>query len=465
MNLLVKNGLVVTGEEVLKEDIYIHEDKISAIGKNLEKLINNNERSNIIDASNCYVFPGVIDPHVQLEGSYKNTVMTDDFYTGTKAAAFGGITTIIDFAVQNKGNLLLDTFFNRKNQADAKVCIDYTLHVGITDPTQEALAEINKLTKEGITSFKTYMTYRDRGRMVDEAGLYRIMGEVAKYNGIVEVHQENNNLVEYMTDKLQEEGKMSSSFFPLSRTEVVEGIATATAILLARDANCDLYIHHVTSKETIEMIEWGVSKGITVFGETCPHYLVLNDSVYNSDFGHRYIMNPPIRNQESQDILWEAIKKDYIQTIGTDHCSYSLIQKDKDKSNFSKVPAGVPGIETLLPIIYTFSVNKGIPVQKIVKLLSENPAKIFGLFPRKGMIRIGSDADLVIYDTKSENIIKADNLHLKTDFNPFEGIKIRGEVKATILRGKVIVKDKNFCGGKGEGLFINGSRNQEYLIK
>jgi len=457
VSLLIKNGVIVHSWGKVNADIYIEDEKIKAIGKDLVALTNRDTR--IIDAKNCYILPGIIDPHVQLEGAYKDTIMSDDFYSGTKAAAFGGITTIIDFAVQKKGSSALECLIKRKNQANPKVCVDYALHVGITDPRDDVLKEIPKIINKGITSFKTYMTYRDRGRMVDEAGLFRIMAEVARYNGIVEVHQENNALAECMTNSLIKEKKTTSEYFPLSRTEIVESIATASAILLSKETKCDLYIHHITSKETVELIQLACSKGIRVFGETCPHYLVLDDSVYKRKDGHRYIMNPPIRNKKSQESLWNGIREDFIKTIGTDHCSYTCEQKDKYRNNFCKVPAGVPGLETLLSIIYTYGVEKNlISIEKLVELLSTNAAKIFGLYPRKGIIQIESDADLVIYDPYPDYLLRAKDLHMSTDFNPFEGMSLKGKVKMTILRGKVIVEESEFKGAPGDGQFIKGKR-------
>jgi len=461
MSLLIKNGVIVHSWGKVNADIYIKDEKIKAIGKDLNNLTN--KETLIIDAKNCYILPGIIDPHVQLEGAYKDTVMTDDFYSGTKAAAFGGITTIIDFALQKKGGSALESLIERKNQANPKVCVDYSLHVGITDPRDDVLKEIPKMINKGITSFKTYMTYRDRGRMVDEAELFRIMAEVAKYNGIVEVHQENNALAEYMTNNLIKEKKTTSEYFTSSRTEVVESIAAASAILLSKETKCDLYIHHITSKETVELIQFAHLKGIKVFGETCPHYLVLDDSVYKRKEGHRYIMNPPIRNIKSQESLWNGIKEDLIQTIGTDHCSYTCEQKDKHKNNFCNVPAGVPGLETLLPIIYTYGVEKNlISIEKLVELLSTNAAKIFGLYPKKGIIQIESDADLVIYNPHQDYILRAKDLHMSTDFNPFEGMKLKGKVKMTILRGKVIVEESEFKGEKSAGQFIKGKRSVSF---
>lgn len=454
---IIKNGIVIMPEGKKKADIYIEGESIKAVGINLATSYD----TTVIDAEGCYVLPGIIDAHVQLEGKYKDTEMTDDFYTGTRAAVCGGITTIIDFAVQKQGGYsALEGLKQRRAQADPKVCTDYSLHVGITDPTDETLAEIKEIINEGITSFKCYMTYKERGRMVDEAGLYRAMDEIAKHNGIVEVHAENNTLVEYMTNKQISEGKTASKDFEASRTDICEQVATATAILLGKETGCDLYVHHVTSGMVKKIIEIAKSNGLSVYSETCPQYLLLDDSVYQEENGQRYIMNPPIRGKDSQKIIWEGMEDGTIDTVGTDHCSYTIAHKDENKDVFYKVAAGVPGLETLLSTVYTYGVatNK-ITIERLSEVLSTNPARIFGL-TNKGLIKEGYDADIVIYDPTGVSQVKASDLNMSTDLNPFEGMKIEGSVIMTMLRGKEIYQNGQFIGEKGQGKFINGKRNE-----
>ena len=458
MVILVKDGIVITPYGKEEVDVYIEGETVKTIGKDLAGLID--KATTVIDAKGCYVLPGIIDPHVQLEGKYKNTEMTDDFYSGTKAAACGGITTIIDFAVQKQGGYsALEGLHQRRKQADLKVCTDYSLHVGITDPNDETIGEISQIINEGITSIKCYMTYRNRGRMVDEAGLYRVMTEAAKYNGLIDVHAENNTLVEYMTDQLVANGKKTSKDFPMSRTDIAEQVAVATALLFSRDTGCDLYIHHVTSKRVEALIREAKNQGYYVYGETCPQYLLLDDKVYQSQYGARFIMNPPIRDEESKFVLWDGLNVGSLDTVGTDHCSYTLAHKDEHKDDFTQVPAGVPGLETLLPLVYTYGVSTGrITIERLTEILSLNPAKIFGLYPQKGAIMPGADADLVIYDPSGESKINATQLHMNTDFNPFEGMAIRGEVKITMLRGNTIYRNGEFTGKRGGGKFIFGKR-------
>jgi dihydropyrimidinase len=458
MALLICGGTVVTpwGQQVA--DVYVEEETIQAVGKELHGIVP--KSTAVLDASDCLVLPGVIDAHVQLEGKYKETLMTDDFFSGTRAAACGGVTTIIDFAVQQQGGYsALEGLKARRAQADPKVCIDYSLHVGITDPTEETLREIDSIMKIGVTSFKCYMTYRNRGRLVEEPGLFRTMQEVASHNGIVEVHAENNNLVEYMTDTLIAQGKTSSRDFPASRTDLAEQVAVSTAVLLAHATDCDLFVHHVSSRRVQELIRLVQGQGMRVFAETCPQYLLLDDRVYQRKDGARFIINPPIRDEQSKKALWRGLAEGILQTVGTDHCSYTIAQKDEHKDQFQAVPAGVPGLETLLSLVYTYGVCTGrISLERMTEVLSLNPARIFGLYPRKGVIQPGSDADLVIYDPQGNSSIHARDLHMTTDFNAFEGMEVQGKVSSTLLRGRVIYQDGVFSGGAGMGRFVPGKR-------
>lgn len=460
MGWIISGGTVVTpwGRQVA--DVFVEDGIIRAVGKDLSPLLP--KGAELIDASGCLLLPGVIDAHVQLEGKYKETVMTDDFFSGTRAAACGGVTTIIDFAVQPQGgHSALQTLESRRAQADPKVCVDYALHVGITDPSEETMREIGPIVEAGVTSFKCYMTYRHRGRLVEEPGLLRTMKEVGQHGGIVEVHAENNNLVESMTDALLAQGRTSSRDFPQSRTDLAEEVAVSTAILLAQAAGCDLYIHHVSSGRTEELLRAAQASGRRVFGETCPQYLVLDDRVYQGENGSRFIMNPPIRDEGSKEVLWKALADGVLHTVGTDHCSYTIAQKDRHRDRFDAVPAGVPGLETLLPLVYSYGVHPGhISLEKLTEVLSFNPARIFGLTPQKGLIQAGGDADLVLYDPRGRHPIRAQELHMSTDFNAFEGMEVQGSVRMTWLRGEAIYREGQFLGRAGMGRFVPGCRGR-----
>lgn len=453
-SVLITGGTVVNAWGSLRGDVLIGDGLISAVGRNLKDLAGPDIP--VIDASGCYVFPGIIDPHVQLEGKYKDTEMTDDFFSGTRSAAAGGITTIIDFAVQKQdGGSALEMFHARRGQADPKVCVDYNLHAGITRSDDRTLEEIKELVRLGAGSFKCYMTYRKRGRLVVEDDLLRIMTEVGKNGGLVEVHGENNTLVEYMTDRLVNAGTTTAADFPHSRTSIAEEIAVSSAALLSRYTGCDLYVHHVTSKYVVDIIADAMKRGIRVYGETCPQYLLIDDSVYAGDKGYLYVMNPPIRDKESQNRLWEALGDGGLKTVGTDHCSYSIAQKKEKSTTFHDMPAGVPGLETMLSSVYTYGVDSGrLSPEKMVEVLSLNSARIFGLYPEKGAIQPGADGDVVIYDPEPEGTYSsADNVML-TDFHPFEGMRVKGRVKTTILRGNVIYDNGTFTGEAGMGRFL-----------
>lgn len=459
-NVLITNGLVVNAWGIVEGDVLIQDGIIKAVGRNLNSL--SAPDTPTIDAGGCYVLPGIIDPHVQLEGKYKDTEMTDDFFSGTRSAAAGGVTTIIDFAVQKQdGGSALDMFHTRRAQADPKVCVDYSLHAGITRSDDKTLAEICELVRQGVMSFKCYMTYRERGRLVKEDDLLRIMAEVGRHNGLVEIHGENNTLVEYMTDRLVHSGKTTAADFPDSRTSIAEQIAVSTAALLSRYTDCDLYVHHVTSRYVVDIIEDAVKRGVNIYGETCPQYLLVDDSVYAGDKGYLYVMNPPIRGKASQDHLWKGLAEGSLQTVGTDHCSYTLQQKKDKKDTFHQMPAGVPGMEFLLSSVYTHGVDAGhFSIENMVRVLSLNSAQIFGIYPQKGAIQPGADGDVVIYDPRPEGTYSsADNVML-TDFHPFDGMRVKGKVKTTILRGMVIYNEGTFSGKAGMGNFLHCRREK-----
>jgi dihydropyrimidinase len=384
--------------------------------------------------------------------------MTDNFDTGTKAAACGGVTTIIDFADQPRGVDAWQYLRERKAVADSKVNIDYTLHMSITDLSGDTLNEIPKIVQEeGVPSFKLYLTYRQMGRMVNDGEVYAIMNKVASVGGIVGVHAESDTLVEYLTEDLIRTGRTDPSYFSQSRPAVAEEISVAGAIGIARATGCDLYVHHVSTASAMAQISAAKRKGIRVWAETCPHYLLLTEEVYSSDKARLFIMKPPLRTKADQDRLWEAVKTGEVDTIGTDHCSYRVSQKTKN-NRFDQVPPGVPGVETLLPVMYTAGVAGGrITLPRLVELLSLNPARIFGLLPRKGMIMVGSDGDLVIFDPQTKWTLASGQLQTNADFSPFEEMPLCGKVRMTVLRGEIVAEEGKFCGSPRAGRFVWGS--------
>ncbi len=448
-DLLIKHGVLVTSLGTFQADVLIVDGVIRQIGQSLaEPLVP------AIDATGCLVLPGIVDPLIQFE----LPAMTDDFDTGTRAAACGGVTTIIDFADQPRGIDALKYLRKRKAIADSKVNVDYSLHMSITDLSGGTLNHIQPIVREEmIPSFKLYLAYSRRERMVNDGEAFAIMREVARQGGIVGVHAESDALVEYLTKELIESGRTDPGHFPQSRPDVAEAISVASAIELARATGCDLYVHHVSTALAIEMIAEAKRKGIRVWAETCPHYLILTDELYSGDHGYLYVMNPPLRPAEDRDRLWKALQLGEMDTLGTDHCSYMIHQKTKN-SRFDQVPPGIPGVETLLPVMYTEGVAKRrITLLRLVELLCLNPSRIFGLFPQKGTISIGSDGDLVIFDPNAQWTLKAPDLHTNSDFCPFENMSITGQVKKTILRGEVIYSNGEFCGTPRGGQFIKST--------
>jgi dihydropyrimidinase len=449
-DLVVKNGLLVTNLGTLQADVFVTNGIISKIGQSLSE-----PNVPAVDAAGCLVFPGIVDAHVQLE----LPSLTDDFDSGTKAAACGGVTTIIDFADQPRGVDALKYLRERKAVADAKVNVDYSLHMSITDLSGDTLKHISTIVKEEfIPSFKLYLAYSRRQRMVNEGETFAIMREVTRCGGIVGVHAESDALVEYLTNELIQNGQTDSRYFPKSRPDVAEAISVSSTLGLARTTGCDLYVHHVSTALAVDLIANARRGGIRVWAETCPQYLTLTDEVYSRHDGYLFVMNPPIRASKDRERLWKAVQEGEIDTVGTDHCSYLVQQKTKN-ARFDQIPPGLPGIETLLPVMYTEGVAKGkITLSRLVEILCLNPARIFGLFPRKGNISVGSDGDLVIYNPKVEWTLRATDLHTNSDFCPYEGYQVVGKVEKTILRGEIVFAHGEFCGTPHGGQFINGTR-------
>lgn len=456
--LLIKNGNVVNSNKIEKTDILIENDKIKEIGKDLTL-----KEGEIIDAEGNYILPGIIDSHVHFQLPVKGTITADDFYTGTKAAACGGVTTIIDFAhPENKTESLLEAIEKRKAEAKENVCVDYSLHAAIISSGDTILKEIPELIDNGITSFKLYMTYREERIMVDDADLYFIMRTLAKFDGLSVVHAENNSLLEKLRAKYLSSGKTRAIYHARSRPNFAEDEAIRRVIYFADTTNCSLFIFHLSTKEGLSSFTNAKKKGKNVWAETCPHYLLLNENRLKGKDGNLFIMSPPLRTNEDKNALWHGLKRGDISVISTDHCSFNLQQKST--SDFSKVPSGLPGVETLLPIIYTHGVlKKRITINNLVEVLCENPAKIYGLFPRKGTISIGSDADIVIFDPKLEVTINYKNLHMNIDWSPYQDWKLVGYPIYTILRGNIIYKYGKFYGDKRLGKFIQ--RTKSYLIE
>lgn len=452
MDFLIRNGLLVTPDTTIPSDIAIRDGKILATGSWGSFGTAKTE----IDAEGKLVMPGLIDPHVHIAHPFRDGVSQDDFFTASVSAAYGGTTTVIDFAIQWDKNLnLLDCIGRRRNQAEGQVVIDYALHACPTKSTADTLKAVPDVIKSGIPSFKVYMIYCKQGRMVDDAILFKMLEEIGKHGGIIGVHAENSAIAEFNEEMYLGLGLKGPENFPLIKPNLVEAECVNRVLYLNRWAHGRLYIFHLSTKEGLEMIMAARAKDEAVFAETCPHYLTLTNEVYRRGDGGHFICSPPLRGQDDIDVLWRGLANGTISVIGSDHCGFGKEQKASGKGDFSQIPNGLPGIEVRLPIIYTEGVLKGrITVNRMVELLSTNPAKIFGLYPQKGTLLPGSDADLIVVDTKQERVLKANELHGGVDWTPYEGMKVHGLSCITICRGQVVIKDGHFCGEKGYGKFL-----------
>jgi dihydropyrimidinase len=454
MSILIQNGEIVTATDRFVADIYIEDGIIKNVGKNLEKPKSSTQ---VIDAHGHYVFPGAIDAHVHMEMPFMGEVSSDDFETGTAAGLAGGTTTIIDFVIPARNQLLLDGLAAWKERAKKSVS-DYAFHMGVTWFGDKTAAEMRHcVEKEGITSFKTFMAYR--GAIgVDDTEMIKVMETAKDLNALVSAHCENGEMVVALQNKLFNEGKTNPMAHAQSRPAPLEGEATARAIMLARMTGVPLYIVHVSAVEAIDAISEARSRGQAVFAETCPQYLILEDSVYDKPGfeGAPYVMSPPIRPKGHQEPLWSALKAGIIHTVATDHCPFHHHgQKDLGIKDFRKIPNGAAGIQNRLALMYTYGVLAGkLDLHQFVELNCTRPAKLFGMYPRKGAVMVGSDADLVIWDPTQEGVISAKTHLHRCDTNIFEGFKTKGAPKWVIANGKVQYDNGNLKVERGAGRFI-----------
>jgi len=450
MDLLIKDGTIVTPTDSFKADIGVADGKIVAIGSSLPR-----EADDVMEAKGKFVMPGGIDSHTHMDMPFMGTVTADDFESGTTAAAFGGVTTIVDFAMQPKDKTFLETIALWREKADLKVVGDYSLHVAVTNLNDDLIKEIPAVQKAGVQSFKLFMTYRKGGLMSEDDRIFRILEESRKLGFLVQLHAENNSLLEMLIDRNVNAGNISAEFHARSRPNFCESEAIQRGLALAEATGGNLYIVHMSTREGLWALCNSKATGANVYGETCPHYLTLTDEKYLSPNGRRYIMSPPLRSKADNEALWEGIADGALSTVATDHCTFNNAQKDGGKDNFTKVPNGVPGVETMIPLLYSEGVRKKrISINKLVELTSLNPAKLFGLYPRKGALNVGSDADIVVFDPEFEIALTAKNLHSNLDYSIYEEFKVKGMPTYTFVRGKPVVYNREFVGKKGSGKFI-----------
>ncbi|MCK5579446.1 MAG: dihydropyrimidinase [Planctomycetes bacterium] len=452
MELKIIGGTVVTAEKSFRADVGIQDGKITRIATSLA-----DQPGETIDATGQYILPGGIDVHTHFELPFGGTVSPDDFFTGTVAAACGGTTTILDFAVQSKGQGLKEGLESWQEKARDKAVIDYGFHMAITDFNRQVVDDMEAMMESGVTSFKLFMAYKNIF-MVDDETLFRSFLKAKELGGLVMVHAENGGLIDLLTNKLLAEGKTQPMYHALSRPPELEEEATSRAIILARLAEAPLYVVHLSYRGAMRRVKKARANQQPVLAETCPHYLMLSIENYSEpDFaGAKYVMSPPLRGKHNQAYLWKNLAEGHLQVVSSDHCSFNLKgQKDLGRDDFSRIPNGVPGVETRLFILYSEGVrHKKITLERLVDVWATSPAKIFGLYPQKGVIAEGSDADLVIFNPNKKFVLQSAKLHQNVDYCPYEGLEVKGAISRVLSRGKVIVKENSFSGRRGAGQFL-----------
>ncbi len=490
MGTLFKNGTVITASEMVPADVLVEGEIVTLIGRDIPTA-----GHEIVDCTGKYLMPGGVDVHTHLDLSFGGTFSNDDFDVGHKAAAFGGTTTHMDFAMQPKGGTLHDAVA-QWNEKARPAQIDYSYHVGITSLTDEIMAEIPTLVGDGITSLKLFMAYKNVFQ-VDDATLFKAMQQAGKSGMIVMVHAENGDVEATLTPELLAAGKTDPKYHAQSRPPEIEGEATNRAVVMSGLTGCPLYVVHVTNEMAVDAIRRGRALGYPVMGETCVQYffLTVEEHLAAPGFeGAKYVCSPPIRTRHDQEVLWRAVKDDSLQAISTDHCdfwyeggkgpwqdwaanrkgtwiefekqdpSYRRPGKELGLGNFAKIPNGMPGIEDRMMVLWDQGVNTGrLSPTRFVELNATNPAKIFGMYPKKGTIAIGSDADILVWDPNKEHTISASTHHMRCDYNCYEGMTVRGVPVQVYLRGTKIVDGDQWLGSNGSGRFVRCQPNAPVL--
>jgi dihydropyrimidinase len=455
MRTLIKNGHIVTAVDSYIADILIDGETVSLIGKDLDQLAGGIDKT--IDATNRLVIPGGIDPHTHMDLPFGGTASSDDFETGTRAAAFGGTTTIIDFAVQYHGqglNEALDVWFSK---AEGKAAIDYAFHLIVTDLPDGRLPELKAMIDQGVTSFKLFMAYPGVF-LVDDGTIFKAMTTAAESGGLICMHAENGVVIDVLVKRALAEGRTAPKYHALTRPTKAEAEGVHRAIAIAEMANSPVYIVHLSCYDALKEVQAARDLGLPAYAETCPQYLLLDYDRYEQEGfeGAKYVMTPPLRDKENQERLWRGLRGDDLQVISTDHCPFCYKeQKELGLGDFSKIPNGGPGVENRMSLIYHHGVGAGrVGLNRFVELTSTAAAKIFGLFPKKGTIAVGSDADLVIFNPNREQTISAATHHMRVDYSAYEGWKVKGVTETVLSRGKVIVEDGEWKGKAGDGRFL-----------
>jgi len=455
---LVRNGTVVTARETTLADVLIEGSRIEAVLPGISPP----PGATVIDATGTYVIPGGIDAHTHLDMPFGGTTSADDFETGTRAAAFGGTTTIVDFAIQARGTRMRDALDIWWKKAEGRACVDYGLHMIVTDLGNAGLEDMDDMVREGVASFKLFMAYPNV-LMVDDATIFKALSRTAKNGALICMHAENGSVIDVIVARALAEGKTAPIYHALTRPPRAEAEAVHRAIAMSEIAGAPVYIVHLSSEDALNEVREARDRGVPAFAETCPQYLLLSiEELERPNFeGAKYVFTPPLRPKEHQPKLWDGLRDDHLQVVSTDHCPFCFKeQKELGKNDFSKIPNGGPGVEHRLSLIYSGGVHGGkFSANRFVQLISTAPAKLFGLYPRKGTIAVGSDADIVIFDPNAEQVISAKTHHMRIDYSMYEGMRVKGVTKTVLSRGRVIIDNGAFTGKPGAGEFL---RRQTY---
>jgi len=453
MGVLIHDGIIVTSDRTMPGDVLIEGEKIGEVRAGIDP-----HGHTVIDAAGLLVLPGGVDAHTHLDMPFGGTTSADDFETGTRAAAIGGTTTIVDFAIQAKGTRMRSALDAWWNKADDKACIDYGLHMIVTDLGTSGLEDMDDMVREGVASFKLFMAYPGV-LMVDDATIFKAMQQTAKNGALICMHAENGSVIDVIVQKALAEGKTAPIHHTLTRPTIAEAEAVHRAIVMAQLAGVPVYIVHLSSEDALNQVREARDRGLPAFAETCPQYLLLSieDHMKGDSFEDaKYVFTPPLREKKNQPRLWDGLKDDHLQVVSTDHCPFCFKdQKELGKDDFTKIPNGGPGIEHRMQLIHHHGVNTGkLSLNRFVEITSTAPARIFGMYPRKGTIAPGSDADLVLWDPNAEHTISATTHNMRVDYSMFEGFKVRGNARQVYSRGELIVERGKYLGKAGRGQYL-----------
>lgn len=454
MSILIQNARIVTASEDFVGDLLVEGETIAALGRNLPVP---GPHTKVINAEGLLALPGGIDPHVHLDMPFMGTFSSDNYETGTRAALFGGTTTVIDFILQKQGNSLYAALEEWSGRATGNAVGDYSFHMAVTDFNEHTKTEIRPLVEqEGITSFKMFMAYRG-ALMIDDRQMNGLMQEVRECGGMVTAHATNGDMIDYLVAKHRSEGKLTPRYHYLSQPEITEAEASARFADFGYYNRCPIYIVHLTCEGALNAVRRATMRNQKVFVETCIQYLMLDASLYGRpNFeGAKWVMSPPLREAKDRETLWAGLNQGLVDVVGTDHCPFTWQQKLMGKDDFSKIPNGHPAIEHRMELLYSEGVHKGrISLHKMVEVACTNPAKRFGMFPRKGTLAIGADADIVLLDPNEQHVLSATTHHMNTDYSAYEGQAVQGKVKTVLLRGQVAIDQGQCLIKKGYGQFI-----------